>query len=106
MRVDKKHLAKAIESIIYNGVINSEEIDLTTNSVLKVIEPLILIAETLKSTNDLLLLETVMRCNLMFPVTEQQDIWFEEKHSMKTESGKDFFERMMIAVSKINEAIL
>lgn len=45
MKVDRKKLVKAIESVIYNGVSDGEEIDITTNNIMIVVEPLILAVE-------------------------------------------------------------
>lgn len=47
MKVDRKKLVKAIESVIYNGVSDGEEIDITTNNIMIVVEPLILAVEAI-----------------------------------------------------------
>lgn len=47
-----------------------------------------------------LLIEAVMRANLAFPLTEEQEKWFNEGHDIKNESGKDFFNRLKRAINK------
>ena len=48
MKIDKKYLAKRIEEVIAEGVINGEEVDVTTKNVINLIWPII---DFLKTTN-------------------------------------------------------
>jgi len=48
MKIDRKKLNDKIESIIGNGVIECEEVDVTTKKVMKALEELILAVERLR----------------------------------------------------------
>lgn len=41
-----------------------------------------------------LLIETLNRCNLIFPMTEQDALWFDSGTDAKTKDGKDFLSRV------------
>lgn len=47
-----------------------------------------------------LLIETVMRTRLMFPLTEKQDEWYDLGHDAKTFDGRDYFERLYKALEE------
>lgn len=47
MKIDRKKLESKIEGIIGNGVVEGEEVDITTKNVMDAIEELIIAVESL-----------------------------------------------------------
>lgn len=41
-----------------------------------------------------LLDETLIRCQLVFPASEQEIMWFDAGHDITTDDGRDYFNRI------------
>jgi hypothetical protein len=82
MKVNKEELQSKIEYIISNGIVEMEEVDITTTKIIEIIKPLIIALEVLQESRDNKLISVEERLPEIIPnsnggCSEDVLVWIE-----------------------------